>query len=73
MSRATVSDSKKGPGRPRTGIGAAIGLRLYPNLEERLDSWIERQKDEPSKPEAIRRLLEQALALPQNMPRRKGK
>jgi hypothetical protein len=58
---------KRGRGRPlgsrTTFIGKAIGLRLYPDLEAKVDEWIERQAPaRPSKPEAIRRLLEQALA-----------
>jgi len=58
---ATISDIKKSRGRPTTGIGKPIGLRLYPDLDKRLDAWRARQRDKPSKPEAIRRLLEIAL------------
>jgi hypothetical protein len=68
----SIIDSKKKNAKPKRGrpvgsrktfIGKAIGLRLYPDLEAKLDEWIERQAPErPSKPEAIRRLLEQALA-----------
>lgn len=61
MSR--ISDSKKKRGRPPTGIGKAIGLRLYPDLEAAIDRWIDQQDDaDISKPEAIRRLLEEALS-----------
>lgn len=65
---ASIADSKNnrrlGPGRPRTGIGKAIGLRLYPDLEAKLARWIRAQPTpQPSQPEAIRRLLEQALAV----------
>ena len=49
-------------GRPRTAIGKVIGLRLYAQQEAQLDAWIEAQPDpKPSKPEAIRRLLGEAL------------
>ena len=49
-------------GRPPTGIGKTIGLRLYPDQEAALDAWIAKQPDpKPSKPEAIRRLLWEAL------------
>ncbi len=49
-------------GRPPTGIGKTIGLRLYPDQESAVDAWIRKQPDpKPSKPEAIRRLLWQAL------------
>jgi hypothetical protein len=58
----TIADSRKKRGRPKTGIGKAIGLRLYPDLEKALARWIRAQPaPRPSQPEAIRRLLEQAL------------
>jgi hypothetical protein len=53
---------KRGRGRPRTGIGKPVGLRLYPELERRVDQWASRQPDKPGRPEAIRRLIEIALA-----------
>jgi hypothetical protein len=53
---------KRGRGRPRTGIGSPVGLRLYPDLERRLDEWAKQQTDKPGRPEAIRRLVEKALA-----------
>lgn len=56
------SGKKRRRGRPETGIGPAIGLRLHPDLSADLDEWIERQPDpKPSRPEAIRTLLRQAL------------
>lgn len=56
------ANEKRGRGRPRTGIGKVIGLRLYANMEAQLDAWIEAQPEpKPSKPEAIRRLLGEAL------------
>jgi hypothetical protein len=39
-----------------------VGLRLYPDLERQIDAWSSKQADKPSRPEAIRRLVEQALA-----------
>jgi hypothetical protein len=36
-------------------------LRLHPPLLTDLDGWIRLQETRPSRPEAIRRLLEQAL------------
>jgi hypothetical protein len=49
-------------GRPKTGIGPNIGLRLYPELDAALDAWIAKQPEpKPSRPEAIRRILRQAL------------
>jgi len=37
-------------------------LRLYPELERRVDQWALKQPDKPGRPEAIRRLIEIALA-----------
>jgi hypothetical protein len=63
MARAIVDiKNKRGPGRPKTGIGPIIALRLYPDMEKRLAAWIEQQDDEPSRPEAIRRLVDAGLA-----------
>jgi hypothetical protein len=59
---------KRGRGRPRTGIGKPVGLRLYPNLEQRIDAWASRQPDRPGRPEAIRRLIEFALAIKAKKP-----
>jgi hypothetical protein len=69
--RKKSSKPKQGRGRPlgsrTTFIGKAIGLRLYPDLEAKIDEWIERQETpRPSKPEAIRQLLERALAAQPN-------
>jgi hypothetical protein len=38
-----------------------VGLRLYPDLERRVDKWASNQPDKPGRPEAIRRLIEIAL------------
>jgi hypothetical protein len=53
-----------GRGRPSTGIGQSIGLRLYPDLDHVIDRWIDEEEADLSKPEAIRRLLEQTLRQP---------
>jgi hypothetical protein len=61
----TKKITKRKRGRPQgsrsTFIGPNVGLRLYPELEAKLDDWIARQDEELSKPEAIRRLLDEAL------------
>jgi hypothetical protein len=61
----SIVDNKKkrGRGRPRTGIGKPVGLRLYPELERRIDAWASKQPDRPGRPEAIRRLIEFALVV----------
>jgi hypothetical protein len=37
-------------------------LRLYPELEKKIDAWASKQQDKPSQPEAIRRLVEAGLS-----------
>jgi hypothetical protein len=61
-SNAIAGTEKRSRGRPKTGIGPNIGLRLYPELDAALDAWIAKQPDpKPSRPEAIRRILRGAL------------
>jgi hypothetical protein len=55
------SNKKQGRGRRPTGIGRAIGLRLYNDMEKQVDDWIAEQDDNPSRPEAIRRLIQLGL------------
>jgi hypothetical protein len=54
---------KRGP--PATGKGEPILVRLQPAQLAALDAWMGRQDARLSRPEAIRRLLEQALAVAQ--------
>jgi hypothetical protein len=54
---------KRGP--PATGKGEPILVRLQPAQLAALDAWMGRQDAGLSRPEAIRRLLEQALAVEQ--------
>jgi hypothetical protein len=61
MARQTVlSQKKRGPAP--TGKGTLIGVRLQPAPLSELDAWAARQDDTPSRPEAIRRLVELGLA-----------
>lgn len=63
MTAIADSEKRRGRGRPETGIGPAIGLRLHPELSNDLDAWIAAQPEpKPSRPEAIRILMKQALA-----------
>jgi hypothetical protein len=58
-----ISKKKETRGRKKTtGPGEPILLRLHPPLLTQLDEWIAAQQDQPSRPEGIRRLVEQALA-----------
>jgi hypothetical protein len=60
MARQSVlSGKKRGP--PATGKGTLIGVRLQPPDLSALDEWVAAQKDKPSRPEAIRRLVGQVL------------
>jgi hypothetical protein len=47
------------------GEGALTGLRLPSGLLARVDRWAASQKDDPSRAEAIGRLVEQGLAVAQ--------
>jgi len=61
MAGARVSDNKKKMGRPATGVGTLIGVRLAETELGALDAWIEAQDDNPSRPEAIRKILRLGL------------
>ena len=50
---------RRGP--PPTGVGTLIGVRVQAAELELLDKWRAEQDDKPGRPEAIRRLVEQAL------------
>lgn len=53
---------KRRRGRPATGSGDVIGLRLQPELQEALEQWMIGQKElSLTKQEAIRRLLRATL------------
>jgi Arc/MetJ-type ribon-helix-helix transcriptional regulator len=72
MARRSVTTGKKKRGPPPTGRGTLIGLRLEPALLARIDRWAASQKDRPSRPEAIRRLVELELAIAQRVRTRKA-
>jgi hypothetical protein len=49
-------------GRPAIGKGLTIGVRLQPEFLNPLDAWIAAQPNsKPSRPEAIRRLMQLGL------------
>ena len=54
-----ITKKRKGPAP--TGKGKMIGLRLQPDLLAAVDDWIRAQRPEVSRPEAIRRILADAL------------
>lgn len=55
--------TKKGKliGRPPTGVGKQIVVRMQPRQLRRLDKVIRRWKTPVSRPEAVRRILDKAL------------
>ena len=62
MARSIYAKQKKrGRGRPATGVRPMIGLRLDDETTAKIDQWAAKQ--ELSRSEAIRRLIEQALAV----------
>ena len=54
-----ISGTRK-RGRPATGA-VSIHLRLEPEQLAALDRWIAAQPDTPSRPEAVRRLLDRNM------------
>jgi hypothetical protein len=60
----SIAEKEKRPrGRPGTGIGSVISIRLYATQEAAVNAWIERQPEpKPSRSEALRRLVENGLA-----------
>lgn len=59
-SQETLQPKKRGP-KP-SGVGTPIQVRLQPDQLAALDAWIEGQVEpRPSRPEAIRQLIEVAM------------
>jgi hypothetical protein len=72
MKRRTVI-TKKRRGPLPTGKGMLIGVRLHSPQVIALKTWIAEQDDNPSRPEAIRRLVELGIASARPTPRRSKK
>jgi hypothetical protein len=60
MGKKTVLAKKK-RGPPPTGKGVQVVVRMQPAPLAALDAWVAKQKDQPSRPEAMRRLVELGL------------
>ncbi len=60
--RSTEKVIPKKPGRPATGRYPVLTVRLPPTLRSEIESWAKQQNDKLSRSEAIRRLIEFALA-----------
>lgn len=57
--QSLVPKKKRGP--PATGQGVQIQVRIQSDRLVVLDAWISRQKEPLTRPEAVRRLVDQAL------------
>jgi hypothetical protein len=56
--------------RNATGKGESVVVRMHPPQLKALDDWISKQKPPfPSRPEAVRRLVEMSLARPVRYPK----
>jgi hypothetical protein len=61
MPKQELNASIKSRGRPATGKGTQVVVRLQPNMLGALDAWCEAQNPVPTRPEAIRRILTEML------------
>jgi hypothetical protein len=59
--KKSINVIKKGRGRPATGQGTLIGVRLQPAHLKALDAWIAKQTTSVTRPEAIRAMMETIL------------
>ena len=58
---AKTTKIKKRIGRPPTGMKPMVGFRADSAFTKRIDNWAKKQKDKPTRGEAIRRLITYAL------------
>ena len=62
MSGSIRATKKIQRGRPATGTGEPVQVRIQPDLMISLDAWIAAQpQPKPSRPEAIRQLMTMSL------------
>ena len=59
--QSVITQKRRGP-KP-TGKGLLLGVRLHPPFLKALDAWIAKTDPELTRPEAVRRLVSQALGL----------
>jgi len=68
---ASIPATTKKRGRPKTtGKGAQVQLRLHSPLLSAIDAYLSALPDAPSRPEAIRRILTEALSAKGYLPHR---
>ena len=56
--KKSINVIKKSRGRPATGKGTLIGVRLQPSHLKGLDAWIAQQTTPVTRPKAIRAMME---------------
>lgn len=59
--RGALSPPPARMGRPPTGRGEQVAVRVHPPMMSVLDEWRDRQIERLSRPEAMRRLAAMAL------------
>lgn len=62
MAKQETLITKKRRGPAPTGVGTLIGVRMLPDALADLDAWIAKQKEKPTRPQAIRQLVATALS-----------
>jgi hypothetical protein len=67
MAKTNVMPRKKRGPAP-TGKGTQIQVRLQPDQLTGLDAWIEKQEIKPTRPEAIRGMIDAMLHIPAKDP-----
>jgi hypothetical protein len=58
----SIAVKQKKRGRPATGFDPLVGVRMSPESRQAIEAWAKDQADKPSLSEAVRRLVDQALA-----------
>jgi hypothetical protein len=69
--KKSISVNKKSRGQPKKkgGVYPVSAVRLAPELGTAVDQWASSQSDKPTRPEAIRRLVELGLTVkPKSVP-----
>lgn len=67
MKKSTDDNTKARKKRPPV-TGELVGVRVQPEMLEKLDNWRREQPDLPGRPEAIRRLIEIGLGAERSHP-----
>lgn len=62
--KSSGDNTKSKRGRPPTGTGTLIGVRLQPDQLDKVDDWIDRQPaPKPTRPEALRAGIEALIKM----------